>query len=202
MTAVAEVDLATTVRLLVAGEEINVINEAGETPLNLCLGEGVTRLGLAEVLLKAGADPNSTAVRLEHEDIAQPMLHAFIEEKFPRRIIDMMIKAGANLEGRDDDDSTALLLAVEEGDLRVIELLIKAGANYDHVNKYGECVLNFLDTENSRKGLEVLNMLLKAGHESERALSPPRGGIFLSPYVRPLRPKGIYHPFVKCGRPY
>ena len=177
MTAVADRDLTRTVQLLAAGDEVNVINKKGETPLNLCLGETttVTNIALAEFLLRAGADPNSCTEKYPHEERPQPMLHAFIEGKFSRRIIDMMVNFGANVESLDNDNSTPLLIAAGENDVAAVKLLLKAGANYDHVNKYGECVLNFIDSANSRLGLKVLNLLLAAG---------------MSPNVRHARQEG------------
>ncbi|HEY6683997.1 MAG TPA: ankyrin repeat domain-containing protein [Propionibacteriaceae bacterium] len=148
-------------RLIQADIKINHINNLGWTALHeaIILGNGSRRyVDTVLVLVAGGADPrlpsqrdqirpldHATAKR--HNEIAK-VLQAALEADSPskqvanRRLLAaaqrgdataaaLAVRAGANLETRDQGGRTPLLLAVTEDRLAVARLLVHLGANPD-----------------------------------------------------------------------
>ena len=150
-----------TGRLVQADIEINHINNLGWTALHeaIILGDGSRRyVDTVRVLVAAGADPRLPSQRdqvspLEHatskghNEIAQ-VLRAALEADEPskqvanRRLLAaaergdataaaLAIRAGANLETRDERGRTPLLLSASQDRLGVARLLVYLGADPD-----------------------------------------------------------------------
>jgi ankyrin repeat protein len=56
------------------------------------------------------------------------------------KVVKLLLRLGANVEARDEDDNTPLLLAVKKGQGETAGLLIKKGANV-HVNDIDGCTV-------------------------------------------------------------
>jgi ankyrin repeat protein len=148
-------------RLVQADIKINHINKLGWTALHeaIILGDGSRRyVDTVRVLVAAGTDlqlpsqrdqisPLEHATSKGHNEIAQ-VLRAALQADEPskrvanRRLLDaaergdataaaLAIRAGANLETRDERGRTPLLLAATEDRLEVARLLIYLGADPD-----------------------------------------------------------------------
>lgn len=148
-------------RLVRAGVEVDHVNNLGWTALHeaIILGDGSRRyVDTVRVLVAAGADvalasrqdgvrPLQHAVGRGHEEIAT-ILRATAEADRPgRRVADrqllaaaergdataaaLALRAGADLEARDDHRRTPLLLAATQDRLAVARLLIHLGADPD-----------------------------------------------------------------------
>jgi len=150
-------------RLVRAGTELDHVNNLGWTALHeaVILGDGSERyVDTVRVLVAAGADTTVPTVRdgltareharaAGHREIAQ--LLARVEQDPVRRgradavllqaartgdpdTAALALRAGADLEGRDDRRRTPLLLAVTEDRLAAARLLVYLGADPDAVD--------------------------------------------------------------------
>jgi ankyrin repeat protein len=173
-------------RLVQADIKINHINNLGWTALHeaIILGDGSRRyVDTVRVLIAAGADPKLQSQRDQiaplqhatskgHSEIAQ-VLHAALEaDKPPKRLADqrllaaaergdataaaLAIRAGADLEARDEQGHTPLLRAVTEDRLAVARLLVYLGANPQIADRQGVTALQHAE----RRGqLEMARIL-------------------------------------------
>jgi ankyrin repeat protein len=148
-------------RLIQADIKINHINNLGWTALHeaIILGNGSRRyVDTVLVLVAAGADlglpsqrdqisPLDHATAKRHDEIAKVLRTALDADKPSKQVANrrllaaarrgdataaaLAIRAGANLETRDQRGRTPLLLAVTEDRLAVARLLVHLGANPD-----------------------------------------------------------------------
>jgi ankyrin repeat protein len=151
-------------RLVQADIKINHINNLGWTALHeaIILGDGSRRyVDTVRVLVAAGADlqlssqrdqisPLEHAASKGHNEIAQVLRAALQADEPSKRVANrrllaaaergdataaaLAVRAGANLETRDDRGRTPLLLAATEDRLEVARLLIYLGADPDAVD--------------------------------------------------------------------
>jgi uncharacterized protein len=148
-------------RLIQANIKINHINNLGWTALHeaIILGNGSRRyVDTVLVLVAGGADlrlpsqrdqisPLDHATAKRHNEIAKVLRAALDADKPSKQVanrrllaaaqrgdetaVALAIRAGANLEARDQRGRTPLLLAVTEDRLAVARLLVHLGANPD-----------------------------------------------------------------------
>ena len=148
-------------RLVQADIKINHINNLGWTALHeaIILGDGSRRyVDTVRVLLAAGADlrlpsqrdqitPLQHTTSKGHDEIAQVLRAGLEADKPPKRLANrrlltaadrgdataaaLAIRAGADLESRDQRDRTPLLLAVTKDRVEVARLLVYLGADPD-----------------------------------------------------------------------
>jgi ankyrin repeat protein len=71
-----------------------------------------------------------------------------------------LIKAGADVNAKDEGGVTALMLASSDGHKEMVKMLIKAGADVNAKDKNGKTAL-MRASERGRK--EIVKMLIKAG---------------------------------------
>ena len=126
--------------LLQGGADIKIWSSEpwsrGGTALNCAL----SRLDAAstELLVEAGADPDS------RDENDSPVI--FRAAKVPRtnssrsaaQIVKLLHKHGANLEVRDNSQSTLLHVAAEACDLDAVEMLLAEGLDPDAVDRMGQ----------------------------------------------------------------
>lgn len=126
--AAAKGDVVDIVRSLKNGVRIDARDEAGRTPLLIATYNN--RVGVARVLIDAGADVNAK------DDIADtPYLYAGAEGRI--EILQMTLGAGANLKDTNRYGGTALIPAAHHGHPEAVRILLEAGVAPDHVNKLG-----------------------------------------------------------------
>ena len=115
-----------TVRLLLKEMQVrpDIQDTAGETAMHHAARLG--DLQLVELLLNAGADPNGG----ESATGETPLMAAIISGH--DRICSALIRSGANIEQRDREGKTALLVGMQRAPrIRMIDILIEAGAQTD-----------------------------------------------------------------------
>lgn len=116
-SAVDQGDTDSVQALLVAGADPNAKGETGRAPLVMAIdNEEIFR-----ILLAAKADPNTM------NSWGQTVLMQAILEDKPARVEDL-IKAGADLSVRSENDQTALELAETQAKYEMVELLKRHGA--------------------------------------------------------------------------
>lgn len=148
-------------RLVQAGVDIDHVNNLGWTALHeaVILGDGSARyVDTVRVLVAAGADvrlrsqrdqvtPLAHAEARRHSEIAQVLQAALDADPMPKRQANhrlltaaaagdataaaLALRAGADLESRDDRGHTPLLLAATKDRLAVARLLVHLGADPD-----------------------------------------------------------------------
>ena len=108
---------------------------------------------IAELLLKAGADPN-----IQNGYGNTTLILA--GQRNHKDIVELLLKAGAEPNIPDNKGNTALILAVEEGNKDIVELLLKAEAdpNIQNNQSYGAL---FAAVEEGNK--DIVELLLQAG---------------------------------------
>ncbi|RZC39913.1 Ankyrin repeat domain containing protein [Asbolus verrucosus] len=117
-----------TEALVVRGEEINVVNSIGVTPLDLAFSSG--HLEIAKILLKNGAEIDSANL---HEACHNGHL----------KVVEFLITNGAKIEATNRKEETPLHLACDGGHLDIVRYLVKRGAQIEKVDKRGWTTLHF-----------------------------------------------------------
>lgn len=94
-----------------------------------------------------------------HGKFGEPVLH-IAAELADAAILEVLLDAGAAVDCRDAENSTALHVETAKGHLKGIALLLQAGANVDAQNTDGKTALRpAIDT----KSVEMARILLQAG---------------------------------------
>lgn len=143
--------------LLVMGGNANA-QAGGQSILAWACKWGTDDVGTARVLLAANADPNGPSVmetcgvatlptlivaggKLNGEKSGvSPLLSAIVARTKEDKAL-ALIEAGANVNVRDKDGVTPLMLAAERGRLQVFDALMEAGADVFAVDNSGRSIL-------------------------------------------------------------
>jgi len=128
--------------LIKAGANVNAKNNYGETALVLAKNSLVV-----QTLIQAGAYDNTALMNAARSNNLE--------------MVQMLIKAGANVNTRDQDDLTVLMhAAVTNSPMVIIQALIQAGADINAITNKGDTALMFA----ARFGhLAPVKELIKAG---------------------------------------
>ena len=107
--------------LLDAGADIEASDDSGSTALMYAAREG--RLGLFRMLLKAGAD---TGVR---DTLGGTLLTVAADSANKPKMIKELIDVGLEVDARDNDGMTALMMAARWNSPQVVKALLEVGAD-------------------------------------------------------------------------
>ena len=95
-----------------------------------------------------------------------PLMYAVKRENI--KIIELLLKAGAEIEGSDNNKDTPLVFAVSNRNKEIIQMLLKAGANPSATNINEKSVLNYAVNTNICD-VNIVRMLLEAGADLKQA---------------------------------
>lgn len=160
--AAAAGDVAAASRHLDAGAAANERDGHGRTPL-LVAGHG-GHFGVAELLLRRGADPRAMDVR--RYDL---ITIAAVRDDVP--MLRLAIAGGGDPRAVTSPyDGTALIAAAHLGHVEPVRILIEAGAPLDHVNNLDwTALLEAVILGNGGPNyVEIVKLLLAAGADPNR----------------------------------
>ena len=152
--------------LLTHDADVNVKNKYESTPLHEAIAnsrhdeddEGKHQsLKIVQSLLDKGADFNSVG------RLAQlPPLTLAITESSPPQIVLLLIERGANINAQSEYKVTALMAAINRGDIDIIKTLLVKGAEVNAQDKNGDSALLRPAPSRDKKN-EILQLLLSNG---------------------------------------
>lgn len=157
--------------LLKHGANPNIQDKHHAYSLNYAIASG--KLEKIDLLLKNGADPN--AKYANQTMLMKIFLNTSLNKAEQTKIIESLLKHGANPNIPDHNGFTVLHYAAQRGNLSAIELLLKHGAKINDVGNDGATALNFacgyaplllckpLTTVPYERKVEVITYLLEQG---------------------------------------
>lgn len=155
--------LALTRQLLAAGAAVNTRMTWGQTSLHMAAR--IQSLDLVRVLLEAGANPNLVDGDRYTPTILACQTSAFEGAELHQQrleILRLLQKAGANIHLRDAQGDSALLFAVDSGDIGAVRFLISKGVSIRERGQNGTTVLH---RAASQADPEMIQYLIRAGAE-------------------------------------
>jgi ankyrin repeat protein len=166
VTAAYHGDLNEVKRLLSINGNINVKDHEKDTAiLKAC--RNCNNSNIVAFLLENGANINDEPFR---DSIGQtPLIIA--SQAGCTNIVELLLRAGAEIEHRNDQGETAFITAIQEGNIDIVKLLINKVNNIDQPNADGETPL---ELARKYKQKEIINLLLKNG-ASETASGIKKG---------------------------
>lgn len=157
--------------LLEAGADPNKPDVYGMVPLNFALRGDI---GLAERLLKGGADPKVKSKYGGKNLIMQELVESWnLNDKQKMDNIELLLDHGLDINDIDDYNSTCLLYFFRRGiSPLLLRFLIKNGANVNIVSKENETALNLSLKKICDESIEILSILLEAGADHRLGDNP------------------------------
>ena len=128
----------------------------GLTPLHLAVRSG--NLSLVDLLIKAKSDINATASVADIDNVTMLHLAAVCAHA---DIVDVLLKAGCSPTKRTSAGSTALFLAVKEGNAAVVETLVGAGVDVKEPQSTTTAGLLHMAVVGGSE--DIVRLLIKAG---------------------------------------
>jgi ankyrin repeat protein len=166
-----------TLRLLIAkGADAKAVDKASAGAMMDAID--VNDVDRVALLLKAGADPNSSntfAGKVRHGDIALTKLTplTLAATHGSPAIVKALLAAGAKVETKDGRGMTPLMAAVatDRSDPEVVRMLLAAGANPKADDGHGETVADWARKMNRPA---VMKAVLAAGATAKPVVDPPQ----------------------------
>ncbi len=127
-------------------------------------------LRIAELLLKAGADPNA-----KDETVQSAYLIATSEVGDDPRLLRLTLRHGADVASLDSWKGTGLIRAADRGFERIIGVLLETDVAVDHVNRIGYTALHeaVILGDGGPAHQRTVERLVRAG--VDRTIEDPRG---------------------------
>lgn len=173
-----------TMKLLIArGADVNLAHKVlGLTPLGNAVS--ANNLDAVRLLLASGADVRrpgmNDSVRVRHGRLAlQNIWPLLLAAPYGSpEMVETLLKAGADVNARDERGMSALMLAVasETQDVKVVDRLIAAGSDVNVASGAGETALDWANKFGSGAVLARLKRAGAKGLASPVAVAPPPSG--------------------------
>ncbi|KAJ5700867.1 hypothetical protein N7493_011913 [Penicillium malachiteum] len=162
--------------LLEAKADVHLVDNSRRTPLSHAVFRGdfdIVKLLLeTEAYVNAsdcvGQTPLSYAAAYDQSDVMASWFDAgagLPAESDYSEIVELLIEKGADVELRDKDQDTPLLLAVRHGCFNVVKLILDFGAELDVKDKYQHTLLSLVA---ARGYSEIMRILLKEEAEGAK----------------------------------
>ena len=135
------------------GVDINAIDEDGRTVLMISCQMG--NVEAINVLLNAGADSNITDTN------SGTWIHYAVDGGCSKETLQIIIEYGANVNALDKNNSTALMLACQKGNVEAIKVLLNAGAGSNITDTNGHTWIHYAVASDCSK--ETLQIIIEYG---------------------------------------
>jgi ankyrin repeat protein len=154
--------------LLENGVEVNRRDKNNQTPLLLAMRQG--RSKLVRILLENGADSNA---KNDHGKTSLHMLSEYLMNGEGNAVdhARLLLEHGAEVDVRDNDNQTPLLLAMGRDWFKFAHILLEHGADANAANNDGKTslhILSKLETYDKGDAADVLSLRLEHGAEINR----------------------------------
>jgi uncharacterized protein len=138
-------------QLLSRHADPNIPDEAGRVAMTHAAARGFA--DIVRRLFDAGVDVNQHY----RNNLTALMWAASYEDdvgiRAAENVIDLLLKAGAEVDARDDRGRTALMMAVELDHAEVVDMLIRSGADRNLRDKAGKSAFDFSTSDEVRRVL-------------------------------------------------
>ena len=166
---------------IASGIDVNAINPGGSTALyNACWHR---KMSVVRILLEAGADPN-----LKPDDgIGNTPLMEYLHDDCIETFR-VLIKAGADVNGKNNQDITVLMMAVSCPNIEAVRLLLEGGADVNAQNCIGNTALYtalYWAIPDSTE--EIVEILLEADAQADTANDLSYSPLMLATYLNKTR---------------
>jgi ankyrin repeat protein len=189
--------------LIDAGADVNIIDKDYKSPL--AIASLYDNIECGKLLIDAGAyidNPNSNFynsplkyaskngnkkyIKLLLEAGASTDNYDALFDAYKNRhieCVELLIKAGANIDFQNENERTSLILASSNGHYRCIELLIKAGADINIKDRFGYSALIWASRNGYFKSLEVFvnagaNLNIQSNNENTPLVFASKKGYY------------------------
>lgn len=153
--AVRQNDIESVKLLLSLGADVNRRDSTGSPPIMPALF--LPDLAIARLMVDAGADVNTEVPG----DWTTPLMNAVVSNNGP--VVEFLVAAGADVNGKNIRGYSPLLLAVELADRSIIGLLLDKGADIN-LSGYGGTT-PLIEAVMLNRGLSIVELLLARGAE-------------------------------------
>jgi ankyrin repeat protein len=153
LEAVDAKDYKTVETSIKKGEDVNAANEKGMFPLWLAVWNGDARM--VDLLLKSGA--NARQIFKGETEIA--LLDVAAQEG-PLDVVELLVKAGAEVNKPDSHGQTPLRVAARNGRTDIVKFLLSKGAEVDTKGNDGATPLEHAA---SKGHLDIVKLLVEKG---------------------------------------
>ncbi len=147
-------------KLIEMGANVNLADAFNVTPLLYSIGMGNEKI--VALLLDSGAQIDLVG---GHRNVTPLMAAAFCNSEKHQKIVELLIKNGADVNKVDDDGYSALDHAAKQGNLDAVSKLIEAGADLTHKTNDGYTAA---DIALANGHIEIVNKLALHGLESTK----------------------------------
>ncbi|KAI5786238.1 ankyrin repeat-containing domain protein [Pyronema domesticum] len=129
--------------LLNSGANIDALDILEMTPLSLAAQRG--HASTVHMLLERGADIHSPDKHRKKTPEGRSLLSVAVQRfgcKSNDKILDFLLKRGANIDAPDQNGCTPLWWAAKEENIAALNHLLAKGANPNHINRYRQTILS------------------------------------------------------------
>lgn len=137
--------------LLDAGANPNIFYTAGYTPLYVAAQKGFYEV--VDILLNKQNLAFKVDINFPTYKKATPFYVAAQQDHI--KVMNCLIKAGANMDSQFEDGSTAMHVSVNENRIRIIEFLLKNGASITIKNNKGQTAFDLAKEKNNARIIKI-----------------------------------------------
>jgi uncharacterized protein len=149
-------DTEKALKIIAGGVNVNGIDDVGCTPL--LLASCRDNYPVMKALLQLGADPNFV-LKSECENLNDGTTD--LMRVSSKKTCLLLLSYGADVNTKDNQGETALMIAVKMSNIAMVETLLQQGADVNLLSNQDETALDMAKSNNN----EIILFLLKSNHE-------------------------------------